>query len=111
MNFERTSHLVASIAFTILAMAGCNSQNAIPVERFQVLIAAPDRIYRIDSFTGEIQRVESDGMFPIVPFGRIKLEIGRIYKLEDDTLVAYEGAGKFGSATEAILKRYSPSKQ
>jgi len=110
MKVNRTFHLVAAIVLTTLVVAGCNLPGVTPVERFRVLIAAPDRIYRIDSVTGEIQRVESDGMFPVVPFGRIKLEIGRIYKLEDDTLVAYEGAGKFGSATEAILKKYSPSK-
>ena len=110
MKAKRIFHLVAATSLMGIAVSGCNSQSAIPIERFRVLVVSPDQVYRVDSFSGDIQRITSDGMFPVVPFGRIKLEVGRIYKLEDDTLVAYEGAGKFGSATEALLKKYTPSK-
>jgi uncharacterized protein YfaA (DUF2138 family) len=99
---------IGLVATLVVALAGCNRLDPQPFERYR-LVAADGRLVRIDTQQGDVHLVGQDALTPIPQNGRLKLEVGRLYVLETGDLVAYEGNRKFGSPTEALLRKYGPA--
>jgi hypothetical protein len=72
------------------------------------IIAMPDgNAYRLNSQTGEIALVTEKGLTTLPINARTQLSIGGIYILENGQEVAYTGDQKFGSAVDALVKKYT----
>ena len=88
------------------SLAACNQDQLEFTGKYRLLAANDGHVYRLDTYSGEVQSVTDKGLFPVAKHGRIRMEIGRIYEREDGELIAYEGKEKFGSGREALFKQY-----
>ena len=117
-RFERGDMRVKLVitAFAILlALTGCTrpptASPSAPVERFRLVVTPDGKALRLDSQTGEVASVTEKGVKTLPVNERVRLEVGQIYVTETGELVAYKGELKFGSADEALLRKYLPEKK
>lgn len=83
----------------------------VPFEKFKLVVTPDGKALRLDSQTGEVALITDKGVRTLPTNERIRLEVGQLYVSETGELFAYEGKLKFGSATEALLKKYGTDKK
>ena len=89
--------LVAPL-LVVAALTACDRLSSLPTQRANYqMIAAQNEVYRLDTSTGRVAKVDSNGVKPLAE-SPTPVAIDGLYKLETGETVKYLGAGKFGPA-------------
>ena len=92
------------ILLIMLMLSGCDKPSLlsnVSKQNYQIVNAQDGSTYRLNSEAGGISLVTAKGI-KAIPEQTIKLKIGEVYKLENNTDALYEGNGLFNTNTMAI---------
>ena len=90
---RRRKSLLTALALGSITLFGCSDRHE--SEQFKLVPSPSGELYRIQSTTGTLHKVQGGTLFRVAETDRIQLRPGQVYVFENGSHMKYLGDGKF----------------